>query len=72
MTSPTAQPTPPAPPPGAVAGTALRAARLSARLTPAQLGAAISVDEASITAREDGADPRRRSPAPSWSASKSR
>ncbi|MGH3275540.1 MAG: helix-turn-helix domain-containing protein [Streptosporangiaceae bacterium] len=57
MTAMTAQVILPASPPGAVAGTALRAARLSARLTQGQLAAGISVGEASIAAWEDGADP---------------
>lgn len=54
----------PASPPGIVAGTALRAARLSARLTQAQLGEAIGVDEPSIAGWEDGTDPLAAVPYP--------
>jgi transcriptional regulator with XRE-family HTH domain len=43
--------------PGTVSGTVLRAARLSAHRTQAQLAAAIGIDEASIAAWEDGTDP---------------
>lgn len=39
---------------GVVAGTVLRAARLSARLTPAELGKAAGADETTIAAWEDG------------------
>jgi DNA-binding XRE family transcriptional regulator len=44
-------------PPGIVAGTVLRAARLSAHRTQAQLAEAIGVDEACIAGWEDGTDP---------------
>jgi transcriptional regulator with XRE-family HTH domain len=44
-------------PPGIVSGTVLRAARLSAHRTQAQLAAAIGVDEESIAGWEDGTDP---------------
>jgi transcriptional regulator with XRE-family HTH domain len=42
---------------GTVAGTVLRAARLSAHLTQAQLAEAIGVHEASLARWEDGVDP---------------
>jgi transcriptional regulator with XRE-family HTH domain len=42
---------------GIVSGTVLRAARLSAHRTQAQLAGAIGVDEASIAGWEDGTDP---------------
>ena len=44
-------------PPAIVAGTVLRAIRLSAHLTQAQLAEAIGTDEASIAGWEDGTDP---------------
>jgi transcriptional regulator with XRE-family HTH domain len=47
-----------------VAGTALRAARLSARLTHAQLGEAIGIDERGIAEWEDGTDPLTAVPYP--------
>lgn len=59
----------PASPPGIVAGTALRAARLSARLTQVQLGEAVGVGEPGIAGWEDGTDPLTAVPYPSWSAS---
>lgn len=46
-----------APPTSTVAGTVLRAIRLSARLTQAQLADAIGAEEAIIAGWEDGADP---------------
>lgn len=46
----------PLPRPGVVAGTVLRAARLSAHLGQAQLAAASDVREAAIVAWEDGAE----------------
>jgi transcriptional regulator with XRE-family HTH domain len=49
---------------GILAGTVLRAARLSARLTQAQLAAAISADEATIAAWEDGLEPLATVPYP--------
>jgi transcriptional regulator with XRE-family HTH domain len=42
---------------GSVAGTVLRAARLSAGLTQSQLAAAVDADERAVTAWEDGAGP---------------
>jgi transcriptional regulator with XRE-family HTH domain len=44
-------------PPGIVAGTVLRAARLSARLARAELAESVGVDEATLAAWEDGAEP---------------
>jgi transcriptional regulator with XRE-family HTH domain len=44
-------------PPGVVGGTVLRAARLSAYRTQAQLAVAVGVDEASLAGWEDGTDP---------------
>jgi transcriptional regulator with XRE-family HTH domain len=54
----------PASPPDIVAGTALRAARLSARLTQAQLGEAVGVDEPAVASWEDGTDPLTAIPYP--------
>ncbi|HUY48367.1 MAG TPA: helix-turn-helix transcriptional regulator [Streptosporangiaceae bacterium] len=51
-------------PPGVVAGTALKAARLSARLTRSELGEATGTDEAAIAAWEDGAEPLAAVPYP--------
>jgi transcriptional regulator with XRE-family HTH domain len=44
-------------PPGIVAGTVLRAARLSAHLTQAQFAEVTGVDEANVAAWEDGHEP---------------